>query len=87
MVNQDKSLNSVEVPVTKLGNKKETFLHIHTAATELFHVKCKKEGKKIKFKVEFRMLIENDFFSYSLIYIIELVCEKYFTLLFMSKNL
>lgn len=27
MVNQGKSLNSVEVPVTKLGNKEETFLH------------------------------------------------------------
>lgn len=48
MVNQDKSLNSVEVPVTKLRNKEETLLHIHTAAMELFHVEYLKEGGKVK---------------------------------------
>lgn len=33
------------------------------------------------------MWIENDFFSHSLTFIIELVYEKYFTSLFMFKNL
>lgn len=33
------------------------------------------------------MWIGNYLFSYSLIFIIELVYEKYFTLLFMTKNL
>lgn len=33
------------------------------------------------------MWIENDFFSHSLTFIIERAYEKYFTSLFMSKNL
>lgn len=50
MVYQDKSLNSVEVPVIpSLEIKKKRFcIIIYTAATELFHVKCKKEGRKVK---------------------------------------